>query len=93
MARAELIKWHWRFANWLRDREVYVEGTIVLTISQDEAQFLHDVLQAVGGSPKYSRRKYEAGISNALKSVGCCSWVDYGQGDHDGAIRFRDMYK
>jgi len=92
MARAELIKRRWRVANWLRDREVYVEGTIVLTISQDEAQFLFDTLQAVGGSPKYSRRKYEAGISDALKGVGCYG-TDFGQGDHDGAIRFRDMYK
>ena len=92
MARAELIKWRWRFVNWLRDREVYVEGTIVLTISQDEAQFLYDILQSVGGSPKYSRRKHEAGISDALKGVGCYG-TDLGQGDKDGSITFRDMYK
>ena len=92
MARAELIKWRWRFANWLRDREVYVEGTIVLTISQDEAQFLYDILRAVGGSPRYSRRKYEAGISAALEGVDCWAGLNSPE-DRDGSIIFRDMYK
>jgi len=64
---------------------------VVLNLTKDEAQFLYDVLQAVGGSPKYSRRKFEGSISDSLKEIGCydTAYPD----DHTGAITFKDVYK
>jgi len=64
---------------------------IVLNLTKEEAQFLYDVLQTVGGCPKHSRRKFEEGISDSLKEIGCydTAYPD----DHTGSIKFEDVYK
>jgi hypothetical protein len=68
----------------------YVEE-VVLTLIKDEAQFLYDVLQTIGGCPKRSRRRLETSISDSLKDVGChdTTYPD----DHTGTIEFKDVYK
>lgn len=42
---------------------------IVLRLTPDEADFLHDVMGRVGGSME-SRRRHQAAISDALQSAG-----------------------
>jgi hypothetical protein len=46
------------------------EETIFLELSKDEAQFLIDVLGAVGGSPLSSRRKHSKDIIQSLSNAG-----------------------
>lgn len=43
---------------------------VTLLLSEEEAQFVADVLARVGGSPTGSRRKYQDGISRALDKAG-----------------------
>ena len=62
------------------------ETHVQLVLTQDEANFLQDVMGSIGGDPKTSRRKYQARISEALyeAEVGSFSLAD----DKHGSIYF-----
>lgn len=44
--------------------------TVVLTLNEEEAWFLADVMSCIGGDPSKSRRKHETAIAAALKNIG-----------------------
>jgi hypothetical protein len=50
--------------------EVTKSVTVKLTVSEEEAQTLRDILANVGGDPKKSQRKHANNISNALDDAG-----------------------
>lgn len=43
---------------------------VQLTLNEDEAQFVADLLSCVGGSPDRSRRKHSRDLLRALSAVG-----------------------
>lgn len=73
MAKAELTK---------EIIEVVQEAGVLLTLDKDEAQFLLDLLEGVGGSHSRPRRRYQASISVALESVVCFKTTS----DYEGSI-------
>lgn len=62
---------------------------VVLELTQDEAQFLMDILCCVGGSPSDSRRKYERSITDVLNEAGV-HW-NRRQTDLSGVISCSDI--
>ena len=64
---------------------------IQLGLSTDEAQFLADILNRVGGSPTLSRRRYQEPISAALRSAGLTAEPE-GTVDDIGQRSGRDAY-
>jgi hypothetical protein len=65
----------------------YSEDTHVeLVLTQDEAEFLQDVMGSIGGDPKTSRRKYQNSIINALYNVGINAYMR--SDDKHGSIYF-----
>lgn len=46
------------------------ESVIILTLSQEEAQFIYDVTQRIGGDMERSRRKYAEAIDQELSALG-----------------------
>ena len=46
------------------------EREIVLTLSEDEGEFLYSMMRRVGGDPKNSPRSYADSIKNALEQLG-----------------------
>lgn len=57
---------------------------VILELSRDEAQFLANVLGAVGGDPDKSPRRHQRGVSGALEDLGI-----YSQRTASGSIYFR----
>ncbi len=49
------------------DRIETIPGKVVLELSEEEAQFLADVLASVGGDYRHSRRKFQVEITDALR--------------------------
>ena len=45
------------------------EPRVVLTLDEDEAEFLEAILRRISGDPANSPRKYQESISKALRSV------------------------
>lgn len=45
-------------------------GLVVMTLTEEEAQFLADVLSYISGDPKHSRRKHAEALFAALEDVG-----------------------
>lgn len=64
------------------DRTETNPGKVTLELSEEEAQFLADVLASVSGDRRHSRRKFQPVITDALGDVGI---------PHDGK-RSRDMH-
>ena len=69
-----------------------VEVTLVLT--DEEAQFLTDILASVGGSSKTSRRKYQDSISGALCAIGYeFTALNSPERDTSGSIHCHDSHE
>lgn len=49
---------------------IILEEGVVLRLTRDEADFLADILDRVGGNPEKSRRRYQHEISDALVGAG-----------------------
>lgn len=62
-----------------------VASGVVLTLDNDEAQFLRDVMGLIGGNPYHSRRRHADSIYQVLSSLGFCTPVG-GARDLDGNI-------
>jgi len=62
------------------------DRTVRLDLTEEEAQFLSDVLHHVGGNPAKSRRLHEPAISDALAELD----IFPGAGDLRGSIYFED---
>lgn len=54
----------------IKSEEWTVKNYITLTLTEEEAVFLKDVLDCVGGDPLKSRRRFETSINKALRDVG-----------------------
>lgn len=52
------------------DRIITTPGKVVLELTEDEAQFLADIMARIGGDMTKSRRRFQTEISNALGHVG-----------------------
>lgn len=70
---------------------------ISLTLTQDEAQVLADVLSCIGGDPEYSRRKFTKSVADKLEHFGIThmSRYDYEEVSFDmgGTINFTKSVK
>lgn len=51
-------------------QETVVKKFVRLDLTEDEAEFLVDVLARVGGSPELSRRKHELSLKRVLNGIG-----------------------
>lgn len=60
---------------------------VVLELTQDEAQFVVDLLGAVGGSPTGSRRRHADAVDAALRKAGVIRAYG-GPDDKRGAVYF-----
>jgi hypothetical protein len=69
--------------------QVVQPAKVVLELSLEEAQFLTDVLCAVAGDPKKTRRGHQENISNSLYRLGF-SFPPYGDPKRDwtGSLLF-----
>lgn len=79
-------------------KEVIEEKTTVtLTLTQAEAEFLHVLLPRIGGSPRYSPRKYADSIKTALWNAGVAYEPDHYAVENEvawrGALFFKDYPK
>lgn len=71
-------------------KTVYVDTkTITLTLTEEEAQTLAEVLGVVSGHPEHSRRKYCDEVTRALNEVGVESQCAT---DKNGGIAFHNRY-
>lgn len=50
------------------------KDVIILTLSEEEARFLQDIMNTIGGDREKSRRKYEESITSALRESGVTLW-------------------
>jgi len=72
--------------------------TVVLELTQEEAETLEIISRHTGGSPADSRRKYTNTIGNALRGAGVdlSSKDDYNNGSNSEvqtSLWFKDMEK
>jgi hypothetical protein len=47
-----------------------IEPVIILELTEEEAQTVHDVFRKVGGDPRHSRRKHTQVIHDQLRQLG-----------------------
>lgn len=70
---------------------------ISLTLTQDEAQVLADVLSCIGGDPRYSRRKFTKSVADKLEHFGITykNRYEYEEASFDmgGTINFTKSVK
>lgn len=52
------------------DRTETVPGKVTLELTEDEAQFLADIMSMVGGDMAKSRRRFQTEMADALAHVG-----------------------
>jgi hypothetical protein len=67
------------------------KGDVQLTLTYEEAQFLVDVNDRIGGSPILSRRGLSGNIRRALHEIGVLGQGTYDISETDRAIYFKDF--
>ena len=63
-----------------------VDQIVVLELTKEEVEVIFDILQRVGGSPTYSRRKLADNIVDALSEIS--TNLQFNSSDQEGEIRF-----
>lgn len=67
------------------------ETRVILSLSENEALFLADLLMYVGGCPESSRRRHADSIRRALDRENIASDTDRRRADFDGRIYVTDQ--